>query len=159
MERSDMAAAAFSRRDVSGSRYTTHARFPRREWTPGWPPPARRGRPPSRGRCWAGWGRLGRDGFCQRVGSPIALRSSLHQGPTHLALSERFRVASNARLNAARIHSAGFCSSRRAGFRRARAPGAGCCLVIPHRPRSRGQPAMSGLLARIDVHPVLPYTK
>ena len=30
-DRSDMAAAAFSRRDVSGSRYTTHARFPRRE--------------------------------------------------------------------------------------------------------------------------------
>ena len=31
MDLSDMAAAAFSRRDVSGSRYTTHARLPRRE--------------------------------------------------------------------------------------------------------------------------------
>ena len=31
MERSDMAAATFSRRDVLGSRYTTHARFPRLE--------------------------------------------------------------------------------------------------------------------------------
>ena len=33
------------------------------------PPPRWSGgcsrRPPSRGRCWAGWGRLGRDGFCQ----------------------------------------------------------------------------------------------